>query len=75
MKDPERIDPLIEKVRKLWHLYPDMRLGQLIVNCTPGSFSCPEVFYMEDDKLERTLNNFLEVTDATLPAKTKSKRT
>lgn len=30
MRNPERIDPFLEKVGKLWKKYPDFRFGQLI---------------------------------------------
>lgn len=42
MRDPERISRIILQLDDVWHQYPDMRLGQLIVNlcfgCDPYSF-------------------------------------
>lgn len=32
MRDPARIDRMIESLREVWHASPDMRLGQLLVD-------------------------------------------
>ena len=32
MRDPARIARVLEKLRALWLTYPDMRLGQLLLN-------------------------------------------
>lgn len=37
MRDPERIDRIINKLRALWHSSPDLRLGQLVANLAPGN--------------------------------------
>ena len=39
MRDPKRIDGMIERLRALWKAYPDMRLGQLIGNVPPHDSS------------------------------------
>jgi hypothetical protein len=57
-RDPQRIDPMIDALRELWHRHPDYRLGQLVVNLT-GKLA-PEVFYFEDDTLERQIRRWLE---------------
>lgn len=51
MRDPARIDEMIDELRKLWMEVPDWRLGQLIVNCVASSQPCPEIFNLEDDKM------------------------
>lgn len=51
MRDPERIDVIVEELRKLWKAVPDWRLGQLIVNCANSGQPCPTVFYKEDDDI------------------------
>jgi uncharacterized protein with PIN domain len=52
-RDPARIDRIILHLRTLWALYPDQRLGQLVIN------SCPDVedmiWHLEDDKWEAAL--------------------
>lgn len=45
MRDPARIDRIIELLRKRWHASPDQRLGQLIANLHHGL----ESFAVEDD--------------------------
>lgn len=51
MRDPNRIDRITETIRRVWHLVPDWRLGQLACNLGRecGSWDC---FYTEDDALE-----------------------
>lgn len=65
MRDPKRIDRIVDKLRKLWHTRPDMRLGQLVMNVTrdeTGSVSKDRAFNIEDDaielEIERTLRNW-----------------
>jgi len=61
MRDPERICKVLELLKTEWEKYPDLRLGQILVNIvgadTECSFSCPEVFYYEDDELIKYLEN------------------
>ncbi|QDU43510.1 hypothetical protein Mal52_19860 [Symmachiella dynata] len=53
MRDPERIDRVLNSIREAWIETPDWRLGQLLVNAIKPSEPCPEIFYIEDSKLER----------------------
>ena len=65
MRDPARIDEVLEMLRKVWTLEPDLRLGQLIYNatriCEPGS---SDVFSIEDSKLHEGLVRYLEQIQA-----------
>lgn len=45
MRDPARIDRVIELLRAAWHASPDLRLGQLISNLTSDD---PEIVSDED---------------------------
>lgn len=56
MRDVERIDVMIEKLREAWKLYPDMRLGQLIVCCAETD----DIFSVEDDKMQECIENYTE---------------
>src|SRR5687768_5786193 len=58
MRDPARIDRILAAVRKVWVEYPDLRLGQLIVNAIRPSRPCPQVFYPEDSVLESGLKGY-----------------
>ena len=42
MRDPDRIDDVIEQIRITWHAAPDLRLGQLICNAMVLSGQQPE---------------------------------
>ena len=48
MRDPNRIDIIIEELRKCWKRNPDLRLGQLIYNLNKSGNS--DIFFPEDDK-------------------------
>lgn len=47
MRDKRRIKDILERLEKVWDEYPDLRLGQLILNVC----SDPVLYYMEDDEL------------------------
>lgn len=34
MRDPERIDPILEEIRLYWKAAPDLRFLQLVLNAT-----------------------------------------
>lgn len=53
MRDTDRIDRIVDKLRTAWHVCPDMRLTQLMNNL--GAIE----FHMEDDKTEASLDKFL----------------
>jgi hypothetical protein len=54
-RDPGRIDQVLAVVRKVWGEFPDMRLGQLLVNAVRPAEPCPEMFSVEDTVLARRL--------------------
>lgn len=55
MRDPNRIDPMLELLAQVWKQNPDWRLGQLIENCAPAN-----PYYVEDDTLADELRQFLK---------------
>lgn len=59
-KDPERINPFLEEIGKIWkQSKSDMRFGQFITNVfKPGE----DIFYYEDDILLEKIKEFYEVT-------------
>jgi hypothetical protein len=58
MRDPRRIDRILDLVRELWKLAPDMRFGQLLENYVFGS---PDsLFRQQDDFTEMRLMNVLD---------------
>ena len=56
MRDPKRIDVILQEISAIWHKYPDMRLGQLIGNVLEG----PSLYYVEDDSLVKALKDMYE---------------
>lgn len=56
MRDPDRIEPVLEKIEQVWRKYPDLRLCQLLGNCFPMG----DLYYVEDDKLLFALENTYE---------------
>lgn len=55
MRDPKRIDSVLQMLRTVWEQQPDLRLGQLLVVAARPKEPCPEVFYMEDEVFIREL--------------------
>lgn len=53
MRDPNRIDEIIEELRICWKKYPDLRLGQLIyvLVCKNTQSTEVDVFNPEDDEM------------------------
>lgn len=58
MRNPKRIPKVLKEIEKVWKKYPDLRLGQLILN------SCgePPLYCIEDEDLI----NLLKETDKRL---------
>lgn len=63
MRDKNRISKILNELDRIWKANPDFRLGQLIVDATKPKDSCPEVFYIEDEKLLEGLLNFENKSD------------
>lgn len=55
-KNPERIEMVLALIFKLWKLYPQLRLMQLIGNC----FDPGDLFHVEDEELEKKLKETYE---------------
>lgn len=51
MRDINRIDLILDRLKTLWKKYPDLRLGQLILNVLQD----PVLYYVEDEELIETL--------------------
>lgn len=51
MRNPKRIDVVLDELREYWVKNPDLRLGQIIANCVrayDGRVNC-DPFFIEDD--------------------------
>ena len=59
MRDPKRIHRLVQQLETAWNTFPDMRLGQLIINITRAA-STSDLWNLEDDQIEQLLADFTE---------------
>jgi uncharacterized protein YihD (DUF1040 family) len=59
VRDPSRIDPMLEKLGAIWHQYPDLRLTQLLWALGASSETAPRFFYREDDALSEAMDSWL----------------
>ncbi len=55
-RSPERIEPILEKIKEAWVLYPDMRLGQLLATCTQSA----NLSGIEDEELLRGIEEYID---------------
>ena len=54
MRDPERIDKILNWLNVLWHEYPDFRLTQLIKFCaTESGWVNNDLFHLDDKQLSQ----------------------
>lgn len=49
-----RITPVIRKLEEVWRKFPDLRLGQLLIDCAGDK----DLFNLEDDDLLEALERF-----------------
>jgi uncharacterized protein YihD (DUF1040 family) len=55
MRDPKRIDKIVNKLRQAWYTHPDLRLGQLV--SLVAAKTKTETFDLEDEQLEEALES------------------
>lgn len=53
MRNPKRIDADLNRIKKIWKKYPDLRLGQLISNVISSEY----LYYIEDSDLVSAIEN------------------
>jgi hypothetical protein len=62
MRDPARIDEMLELLREIWLLEPDLRLGQLVFNAARiREPQLSDLFSIEDGALRKGLVRYLEL--------------
>lgn len=59
MRNPNRIDELLQILGEYWHRNPDLRLGQIVVNLSCGR----DPYHVEDDTLQDRLVKLLSELD------------
>lgn len=55
MRNPDRIQPMLDKLAEFWKEHPDFRLGQLIMTIGMTGEHNPKLFYMEDEEFLKLL--------------------
>ena len=61
MRDPERIDEILDLVREVWTQEPDLRLAQLIFNAARfEQENLKDVYNIEDSPLRKGLTRYLK---------------
>jgi len=63
MRDPNRIGSVLHAVEKIWRLYPDMRLGQLVTNL--ADWAEESVWDIEEDALVAEIERHLDNSERT----------
>lgn len=56
MRDLNRITKTLQEIQKVWEQFPDLRLGQLLLNSTDDTI----LYYLEDEKLVEYLKTYYE---------------
>lgn len=54
MRNPKRIPIILKEIEKYWEKYPDLRLGQIIINLNTllsENTHETDLFYLEDERL------------------------
>jgi uncharacterized protein YihD (DUF1040 family) len=65
MRDPKRIEKVLNIIRGMWHTYPDMRLCQLLgAAANVSGWKGTDLFYLEDDQLVEGLDKLLKEYNA-----------
>jgi len=62
MRDIDRIDRIIGKLRGLWKTYPDLRFGQMIYNILYQIAMNPDKMHaLEDDAFEKLIDEEIQL--------------
>lgn len=62
MRNPNRIKPFLETIKKCWEQVPDWRFGQLIENLK-RRLDIEDLFYIEDKELEEAIKNIFDIKE------------
>lgn len=63
MRDPKRIDNILNRIKVIWKSHPDLRFIQLILNSVDD-------YYLEDDDFIEKLESFYDKCEFTEEADT-----
>ena len=60
MRDPERIEAFCKIFADVWSSVPDWRFGQLVYNMFERNPALPDLFYLEDDRALKAMEEYYE---------------
>ena len=68
MRDPKRIPEILNELKGIWGSFPDLRLGQLIINAagmwdTSTMDAERKLYYIEDEQLIKLLRDHYSEVD------------
>jgi len=65
MRDPKRIPKILDELKGIWGSFPDLRLGQLLINVIYSSFpgisaidAERKLYFMEDEELIKAIRKY-----------------
>ncbi len=58
MRDPKRIDKVLNVIRLVWSECPDLRLMQLLLNCLHKSDQIDSIVNIEDEALMKAIAEY-----------------
>lgn len=61
MRDPARIEKVLNTLKTYWYLNPNLRLGQIFDNLKDSIKE--DIFYIEDDKLENHIKKLIDLEE------------
>jgi uncharacterized protein YihD (DUF1040 family) len=65
MRDPARIDEMLDLLDRVWRLDPDLRLGQLIFNAARlKDPDISDIYSIEDGSLRKGLIRYLQLKES-----------
>ena len=62
MRDPKRIDYILNLLKQGWEKHPDMRLGQMI-EIFKHYMVVDDLFYVEDDKFAQAIIDYFDLDE------------
>lgn len=67
MRDPDRIGPICDRLKAVWSVVPDWRLGQFMENIRRWLLTSGgrDIFFVEDEELMQFMENCLFGGDKT----------
>jgi hypothetical protein len=72
MRDPARIQRILNKLAAAWQHSPDMRLGELVTCVADPLIDMGDVFNVKDDAFEHELDKWMTIYNITVSGGWKS---